>query len=65
MVLRDIPKLIDEPTIGLDAASKLAVRGFIRRLNRQRGTTVILTTHDMQDIEALTCLLYTSDAADD
>lgn len=54
MVLRDIPKLIDEPTIGLDAASKLAVRGFIRRLNRQRGTTVILTTHDMQDIEALT-----------
>ena len=50
------PKVLflDEPTIGLDAASKLAVRGFIRRLNRQRGTTVILTTHDMQDIEALT-----------
>ena len=33
--------------------SKLAVREFIKRLNQQRGTTVILTTHDMQDIEAL------------
>lgn len=45
---------LDEPTIGLDAVSKLAVRQFIRRLNRERGTTVLLTTHDMQDIEALT-----------
>lgn len=45
---------LDEPTIGLDAVSKLAVRDFIRRINRERGTTVILTTHDMQDIEALT-----------
>ena len=45
---------LDEPTIGLDAASKLAVREFIRELNRTRGTTVILTTHDMQDIETLT-----------
>lgn len=44
---------IDEPTIGLDAVSKLAVRGFIRRLNEEHKTTVILTTHDMQDIEAL------------
>ena len=44
---------LDEPTIGLDAVSKLAVRGFIKRLNRERGTTVLLTTHDMQDIEAL------------
>ncbi len=44
---------LDEPTIGLDAVSKLAVRDFIRRLNRQRGVTVILTTHDMDDIEAL------------
>ena len=44
---------LDEPTIGLDAVSKLAVRDFIKRLNQQRGTTVILTTHDMQDIEAL------------
>jgi ABC-2 type transport system ATP-binding protein len=44
---------LDEPTIGLDAVSKLAVRDFIRRLNRERGVTVILTTHDMDDIEAL------------
>ena len=44
---------LDEPTIGLDAVSKLAVREFVRRLNRERGVTVILTTHDMDDIEAL------------
>jgi ABC-2 type transport system ATP-binding protein len=44
---------LDEPTIGLDAVSKLAVRGFIQRLNRERGVTVILTTHDMDDIETL------------
>lgn len=44
---------LDEPTIGLDAVSKLAVRDFIKELNAQRHTTVILTTHDMQDIEAL------------
>lgn len=49
------PKILflDEPTIGLDAVSKLAVRSFIQELNQRRGTTVILTTHDMQDIEAL------------
>lgn len=45
---------LDEPTIGLDAVSKLAVRDFILRQNREHGTTVLLTTHDMQDIEALT-----------
>lgn len=44
---------LDEPTIGLDAVSKLAVRDFIKRLNRERNLTVILTTHDMDDIEAL------------
>ena len=50
------PKILflDEPTIGLDAVSKLAVREFILRLNQTHKTTVILTTHDMQDIEALT-----------
>ncbi len=49
------PKILylDEPTIGLDAVSKLAVRDFIRTLNRERKTTVILATHDMDDIEAL------------
>ncbi len=45
---------LDEPTIGLDAVSKIAVRDFIKKLNREKKTTVILTTHDMQDIEALT-----------
>jgi ABC-2 type transport system ATP-binding protein len=44
---------LDEPTIGLDAVSKIAVRDFIRRINRERRVTVILTTHDMDDIEAL------------
>jgi len=44
---------LDEPTIGLDAIAKLAVRDFVAKLNRERGVTVILTTHDMDDIEAL------------
>ncbi len=44
---------LDEPTIGLDAVSKIAVRDFIRKINRDRNVTVILTTHDMDDIEAL------------
>ena len=50
------PKILflDEPTIGLDAVSKLAVRDFIKKQNELHKTTVILTTHDMQDIEALT-----------
>lgn len=50
------PKVLflDEPTIGLDAVSKLAVRDFILKQNELHNTTVILTTHDMQDIEALT-----------
>lgn len=49
------PRLLflDEPTIGLDAVSKLAVRTFIKELNATQKTTVILTTHDMQDIEAI------------
>jgi ABC-2 type transport system ATP-binding protein len=44
---------LDEPTIGLDAVSKLALRDFVKTLNREQGVTVILTTHDMHDIEAL------------
>ena len=53
-LLHEPPLLfLDEPTIGLDAVSKLAVRDFVQRLNRERGVTVILTTHDMDDIEAL------------
>ncbi len=45
--------LLDEPTIGLDAVSKIAVREFIKGMNEEHKTTVILTTHDMQDIEAI------------
>lgn len=44
---------LDEPTIGLDAISKQRVREFLVRRVRERGTTVLLTTHDMDDIEAL------------
>src|SRR5205814_9970575 len=44
---------LDEPTIGLDAVSKLAVRDFVKRLSRERGVTIVLTTHDMDDIESL------------
>ncbi|PYI51781.1 ABC transporter ATP-binding protein [Paenibacillus flagellatus] len=44
---------LDEPTIGLDAVSKIAVRQFIKTINKEKGVTVILTTHDMNDIEAL------------
>jgi ABC-2 type transport system ATP-binding protein len=50
------PKILflDEPTIGLDAVSKLTVRQFIKTINQEEKLTVILTTHDMFDIEALT-----------
>ena len=50
------PKILflDEPTIGLDAVSKISIRKFIKQVNEDRKTTVVLTTHDMQDIEALT-----------
>ncbi|SMQ16596.1 ABC-2 type transport system ATP-binding protein [Streptomyces sp. Ag82_O1-12] len=44
---------LDEPTIGLDVISKSKVRDFLRELNTERGTTVLLTTHDLQDIEQL------------
>ena len=44
---------LDEPTIGLDAVSKLALRDFLKWENREYGTTVLLTTHDMEDIVAL------------
>ena len=49
------PKILflDEPTIGLDAVSKKEVRDFIKKINKKNNITVILTTHDMNDIEAL------------
>jgi ABC-2 type transport system ATP-binding protein len=44
---------LDEPTIGLDVVSKAQVRDFLTGINRERGTTVLLTTHDLSDIERL------------
>lgn len=44
---------LDEPTIGLDAVTRIAVREFLTELNRKEGVTMILTTHDMDDVEAL------------
>ncbi len=44
---------LDEPTIGLDAVSKQIVRSFIKKVNLEQKVTIILTTHDMSDIEAL------------
>jgi ABC-2 type transport system ATP-binding protein len=49
------PKIVylDEPTIGLDVIAKEAIREFVRHINEERGTTVILTTHDLADVERL------------
>ena len=44
---------LDEPTIGLDAVSKQLVRDFIKKLNKEKHTTIILTSHDMSDITTL------------
>ena len=49
------PKILflDEPTIGLDAKSKKIVRDFILKINKEKKVTIMLTTHDMTDIEKL------------
>jgi ABC-2 type transport system ATP-binding protein len=44
---------LDEPTIGLDVVAKERIRDFIRHINRERGATILLTTHDLQDVEKL------------
>jgi len=44
---------LDEPTIGLDVVSKAAIRDFLAEVNATRGTTILLTTHDLDDIERL------------
>jgi ABC-2 type transport system ATP-binding protein len=53
-LLHDPPVLfLDEPTVGVDVVTKARLREFLAELNRERGTTILLTTHDMHDIEAL------------
>ncbi len=49
------PRLVflDEPTIGLDVVAKERIRQFIQHINRERGVTVLLTTHDLSDVERL------------
>jgi ABC-2 type transport system ATP-binding protein len=49
------PKIVylDEPTIGLDVVAKEAIREFIARINAERGATIVLTTHDLADVERL------------
>jgi ABC-2 type transport system ATP-binding protein len=44
---------LDEPTIGLDVVAKHRIRGFLRRINQERGVTVLMTTHDVADLEQL------------
>lgn len=44
---------LDEPTIGLDVVAKERIRQFILHINKERGTTVLLTTHDLSDVEKL------------
>jgi ABC-2 type transport system ATP-binding protein len=44
---------LDEPTIGLDVVAKERIREFLKEINRTEGTTVLLTTHDLSDIEEL------------
>lgn len=44
---------LDEPTIGLDVVAKEAIRDFVSTINAERGTTIILTTHDLADVERL------------
>ena len=44
---------LDEPTIGLDVVAKARIREFLLAINAERGVTVLLTTHDMDDVEAL------------
>lgn len=53
---------LDEPTIGLDIVVKSEIREFLKDLNRTQGTTILLTTHDLQDIEALCSRVIMLDA---
>lgn len=56
--------LLDEPTIGLDVLTKDVVRAFLRECNRERGTTILLTTHDLADADKLCTRLVIIDAGE-
>jgi ABC-2 type transport system ATP-binding protein len=56
---------LDEPTIGLDLVSQDTIRGFLRDINRDHGATVVLTSHDMADIEETCSRLVILDAGAD
>jgi ABC-2 type transport system ATP-binding protein len=56
MMLLHRPQLIllDEPTLGLDVLAKRQMIGFLKQLNKEEGTTIIVTSHDMDDLEEMT-----------
>ena len=53
---------LDEPTIGIDVLAKAKIRDFIHKMNQERNTIIILTTHDISDIEAL-CIIFENNLA--
>jgi len=62
-LLHDPPVVfLDEPTIGLDVSVKARIRAFLRRINRDLGTTLLLTTHDLGDVEAISDRVIVIDA---
>ncbi|MEK7396580.1 MAG: ATP-binding cassette domain-containing protein [Candidatus Poribacteria bacterium] len=61
-LLHDPPILyLDEPTIGLDVVAKQRIRTFLSEINVDRKTTIILTTHDLSDVEKLCCRMMIID----
>ncbi|MFQ7551850.1 MAG: AAA family ATPase [Blautia marasmi] len=53
-LLHEPPVLfLDEPTIGLDVAVKQKIYEFLRRINQEKNTTILLTSHDLNDLESL------------
>src|SRR3712207_5759614 len=56
---------LDEPTIGLDVITKVRVRDFLAEINRTRGVTILLTTHDLADIERLCSRLVVIDRSEE
>ena len=55
---------LDEPSTGLDPQNRVNLQEQIQRLHREQGTTIVLTTHYLEEADTI-CLLYTSDAADE